>query len=239
MKSRHFLDLLLKTAQRGLGGDGLERLLGQGQNPPPALVQQRDRGLLNADFGKGALTGGALGLLLGNKKMRKLGSKIALYGGAAAVGALAYRAYGDWKRQQGDSVEPRTIQTLPPPEAEHHSQAILKALIAAAKADGHIDAREREAIETQFQRIDPDASLQTWLHAELERPLDPAEVAAAADSPELAAEIYLASLLAADEQSFMEKAYLDELAQQLKLEPGLKQRLEDEARKPPPAPPSP
>ncbi|HRL30031.1 MAG TPA: DUF533 domain-containing protein, partial [Ottowia sp.] len=70
--------------------------------------------------------------------------------------------------------------------------------------------------------------VQQWLHAELEKPLDPAEVARAASTPEMAAEMYLASLLVADEQSFMERAYLDELARQLKLEPALQQRLQNQ-----------
>jgi uncharacterized membrane protein YebE (DUF533 family) len=42
--------------------------------------------------------------------------------------------------------------------------------------------------------------------------------------------MYLASLLVVDEESYMERAYLDELARQLKLEPGLKERLEQHAR---------
>jgi uncharacterized membrane protein YebE (DUF533 family) len=174
-----------------------------------------------------------LGLLLGNKKARKYGKKLALYGGVAAVGVLAYRAYGDWKQQQSGAAggsEPQTVDRLPPAQAELHAQAILKALVAAAKADGHIDTREREVIEGEFRRIDADASLQAWLHTELERPLDPAEVARAASTPEMASEMYLASLLAADEQSFMERAYLDELARQLKLDEALKQRLEQEVR---------
>ncbi|MFQ6686940.1 tellurite resistance TerB family protein, partial [Bordetella pertussis] len=45
-------------------------------------------------------------------------------------------------------------------------------------------------------------------------------------APEMGAEMYLASLLVADEQSFMERAYLDELARQLKLPAELKQQLE-------------
>ncbi len=243
MKTQGFLDQLLKTAQQNLGGGGgLGGLLGNvGGGLPAMRTEQRDsrhdggpredRGLLNADFGKGALAGGALGLLLGNKKARKYGKKVALYGGVAAVGVLAYKAYGDWKRQQGGfaaGAEPQTIDRLPPPQAEEHAQAILKALVAAAKADGHIDARERETIEGEFRRIDVDASLQQWLHTELERPLDPAEVARAATTPEMASEMYLASLLAADEQSFMERAYLDELARQLKIDDALKQRLEQE-----------
>jgi uncharacterized membrane protein YebE (DUF533 family) len=237
MKTQGFLDQLLKTAQQGIGSGGLEGLLGGGAQGgplatrPQAPAAREDRGLLNADFGKGALAGGALGLLLGNRKMRKFGGKLAMYGGVAAVGALAYKAYGDYKRQQGDAgVQPQTIDRVAAPEAEAHSRAILRALVAAAKADGHIDAREREVIEGEFTRIDSDASLKDWLHAELEKPLDPAEVASAATTPEVASEMYLASLLAADEQSFMERAYLDELARQLKLDDALKARLEQQLR---------
>lgn len=54
-------------------------------------------------------------------------------------------------------------------------------------------------------------------------------MAQAASSPALAAEMYLASLLVADETSFMERAYLDELARQLQLPPGLKAELEAQA----------
>lgn len=234
MKTHGFLDQLLKTAQNSLGGGGLDGLLGGGK--PPVRYQgeekkEEKRGLLNADFGKGALTGGALGLLLGNKKLRKHAGKIALYGGVAAVGVLAYKAYGDYRRQQGDSAaEPQTVDRLPPPQAELHSQAILKALVAASKADGHIDAREREVIEGEFTRIDGDPELRRWLHDELEKPLDPAEVARAATTPEIGAEMYLASLLATDDQTYMERAYLDELARQLKIDDALKARLEQQLR---------
>jgi uncharacterized membrane protein YebE (DUF533 family) len=184
--------------------------------------------MLNADFGKGALTGGALGLLLGKNKTTR---KLATYGGLAAIGVMAYKADGDYKQQQGDaSVEPRTVDRLPPPQAELHSQAILKALVAAAKADGHIDTRERQVIEGEFSRVNQDAELQQWLHAELEKPLDPAEIARAATTPEIASEMYLASLMAADEQNFMERAYLDELARQLKLDDALKVRLEQQLK---------
>src|SRR5690606_2141556 len=51
-------------------------------------------GLLNADFGKGAITGGALGLLLGKNKTTR---KLATYGGLAAIGVMAYKAYSDYK----------------------------------------------------------------------------------------------------------------------------------------------
>jgi uncharacterized membrane protein YebE (DUF533 family) len=246
MKTQGFLDQLLKTAQQSLGSGGLDSLLGGAKGGP--LTQQSPAGksgdkksLLNADFGKGALAGGAatgaLAMLLGSRKARKMGGKLALYGGVAAVGMLAYKAYGDWKKQQPGGTataqpiaEPQTVNALPPPEAEAHSQAILRALVAAAKADGHIDAREREVIEGEFSRIDAEPEVRRWLTAELEKPLDPAEVARAATTPEMAAEMYLASLIAVDEQNFMERAYLNELARQLNLDADLKSKLEQQMR---------
>ena len=184
-------------------------------------------GMLGSDFGKGAMAGGALGLLLGRNKATR---KLATYGGLAALGMMAYRAYGDYRAQQGAPVQPQTVDRLPPPEAGIHGEAILRALVAAAKADGHIDAREREVIEGEFARLAPGAEVQQWMKAELDKPLDPSEVARAASTPEVAAEMYLASLVATDEQNFMERAYLDELSRQLGLDAALRQRLDDEYR---------
>jgi uncharacterized membrane protein YebE (DUF533 family) len=214
MNTHGFLDQLLKTAQQSVG----DLTGGKG---------------VGGDFGKGALAGGALGLLLGNRRARKMGGKLAVYGGLAAVGALAYKAYGDWKQQQsggGTVTAAGAAAALPPPDAESHSQAILKALIAASKADGHVDERERQVIEGEFSRLDAAPEVRQWLQAELQKPLDPAEVARAATTPEMASEMYLASLLAVDEQNFMERTYLDELARQLKLDDGLKARLEQQIK---------
>lgn len=255
MNIQGFLDQLLQSAQGGtpagstqqrgtlpakggLGGllgdaGGLGALLGSSGTGRTGLGGMLDSasgkdGVLNADFGRGALTGGALGLLLGKNKATR---KLATYGGLAAIGVMAYRAYTDYQQQQGASnVQAQTVDRLPPAQVELHSKAILQALVAAAKADGHIDAREREAIEGEFTRIDPDSELQQWLHAELQKPLDPSEVAQAATTPEIASEMYLASLLAADEQNFMERAYLDELARQMGIDDALKLRLQQQLK---------
>jgi uncharacterized membrane protein YebE (DUF533 family) len=192
-------------------------------------------------FGTGAAAGGALGLLLGSKRGRKFGGKALKVGSVAALGLLAYKAYSDWQaKQQGGAQAgaapvpapaalPRTVDRLPAPEVEQHSLAMLGAMVAAAKADGHLDERERGLLEAELARLDADPSTRRWLEDEVRRPLDPAEVARAAATPELAAEIYLASLLVADETSFMERAYLDELARQLRLPEGLKVELERQA----------
>ena len=223
MNTKNLLDQLLASGQSLLSGAT------RGGSPVPG------GGLNVGDFGKGALAGGALGLLLGHKGVRRMGGGALKYGSAAALGALAYRAYTDWQQQQQGSaavaspVAPRTLDRLAAPEAEAHSRGILQALVAAAKADGHVDERERGLIQQELARLADDVETRDWLQAEIARPLDPAQVAAVATTPELAAEMYLASLLAADSQSFMERAYLDELARQLKLPPGLKESLEKQA----------
>jgi len=218
MNTRGLLDQLLKSGQ-----DLLQKQSGSTPKSSGGL------GGLLSGVGGGAAAAGALGLLLGSKKARKYGGKALTYGGLAALGVLAYKAYGNWQAQQASAPrgEPQTLDRLPPAQVEQHSEAILKALVAAAKADGHVDARERELIEGEFVKLSGnDRDLQHWLHAELNKPLDPADVARAAATPEMAAEMYLASVLMVDEQHFMERAYLDELARQLRLDPALKLELE-------------
>jgi uncharacterized membrane protein YebE (DUF533 family) len=183
--------------------------------------------------GAGAAAGGALGLLLGQKRGRSMGGKALKYGSVAALGFAAYKIYQAHQEKQqqpaASAAQPATPPLLAAPQLELNSQAMLKAMIAAAKADGHVDERERGLIEAELQRQEADPQQRTWLEQELRRPLDPIEVAQAANTPELAAQMYLASLLVADETSFMERAYLDELARQLRLPEGLKRDLEAQA----------
>ncbi|MDP2713736.1 tellurite resistance TerB family protein [Rheinheimera sp.] len=221
MNTKGLLDQLLQQGSQLLSGTGNSGLSSGGLG-----------GLLSGKAGA-ALGGGALGLLLGSKKGRKMGGKILTYGGLAALGVVAYKAYSNWQQQQGSAVsqaQPQTIDRLPAPQAEQHSHAIFRAIIAAAKADGHIDERERELIDNEIARLTSDGELQRWFDNELKKPLDPAEIAQSATTHEMAAEMYLASVLVVDEENFMERSYLTELARQLKLEPALKAELEQQAR---------
>ena len=215
MNSKSLIDQLLKA-----GGSLL-----QNSSKTTGGTQMKDV-LLGA--GGGAAATAALGMLLGNKRHTKMAGKVVTYGGLAALGVLAYKAYGNWQQQQGNIAatrEPQTVDRLPEPQVEQHSQAILRALIGAAKADGHIDAKERQLIETEISKLTNDAQLKRWFEQEMNKPLDPLEIAAYATSPELAAEMFLASVLVVDEESFMERSYLQELAKQLRLDPALQDEL--------------
>jgi uncharacterized membrane protein YebE (DUF533 family) len=221
MGAQSMLDQLLKS--------GLSMLDNQGAAPVAS-------GLGLGKLGPGVAVGGVLGLLLGTKRGRSMGGAALKYGSVAALGAVAFRAYTQWQAQQAATTPAtanapvRTVNLLPAPEAEAHSRAMLQAMVAAAKSDGHLDERERGLIDSELLRLLADAGERSWLEAELRRPLDPAEVAKAAATPEIAAEMYLASLLVVDDTSFMERAYLDELARQLRLPAGLKAELETQAK---------
>lgn len=188
------------------------------------------------EFGAGAATGGALGLLLGSKRGRSFGGKALKYGSVAALGVVASRAYGAWQARQAQTpgaapapaIQP--FESLPAPEIEQHSRAMLTAMIAASKSDGHLDERERGLLEAELGRLEADLAQRRWVEEEVRRPLDPAAVARAATSPQVASEMYLASLLIADDTGFMERAYLDELARQLQLPADLKAELEAQSR---------
>lgn len=234
MNTTSLLDQLLKSGRALLDSAGSAPDGGRKPGAPGGLgdVMKGALGGLNSDLGRGALMGGALGLLLGNKRISKIGGNLLAYGGMAALGAVAYRTYNEWQRSNASvsSATPAPATQAPALEDETHSRAVLKALVAAAKSDGHIEDRERELIESEIASIDNDPELRAWLDQELRRPLDPAEVARAATTPEIAAEMYLASLLVADDQSPMERMYLDELARHLKLDAELKAQLETSAR---------
>lgn len=193
-----------------------------------------------SDAGKyatGAAAGSLLTMLLGSRSGRRMGGKVLKVGGVAALGMMAWKAYSDWQAQQAKQTQPAApaplpaggFSALPAPQAEAHGQAMLKAMIAAAKSDGHVDDRERGLLEAELGRVQAPAELRSWVEAELRRPVEPADVAAAATGPEMAAEIYLASLLVVDETSTMERAYLDALARELRLDAGLKATLEARA----------
>jgi uncharacterized membrane protein YebE (DUF533 family) len=224
----------------------LQQVLQSGQSLVQGAGSQVRQGVPGASgqfggFGGGALAGGALGLLLGNKKFRKMGGSFAAYGGAAALGALALKTYQDWQQKSsGQAVAPTPAQTplqipqsaplLPESTLEEHSRIILGAMIAAAKADGHIGNEEQQLLDAEVGKLASQPADLKWFEAELAKPADPAVAAALAKTPEQAAEVYLASLMVIDEQSYMERAYLDELARRLSLPEDLKSDLEEKVR---------
>ncbi|SEK90542.1 tellurite resistance TerB family protein [Halomonas daqiaonensis] len=180
---------------------------------------------------KSLLGGGALGLLVGSKRGRKLGGKALKYGAIAGVGALAWKAWQN--SRSGDQAdiarEGQAMEQLEGKAQEQRSLELLQAVIMAARADGHIDDRERALISEQIDDLGADAELHDWVQRQLEAPLDAEALARQADSPQAAREMYLISVAVVDDQNPMERAWLDQLGGALGLDESLRQEIERQA----------
>jgi uncharacterized membrane protein YebE (DUF533 family) len=195
----------------------------------------------------GAAAGGLVAILLGSKGGRKLAGNAVKLGGAAILGTLAYKAWRNWQANRGGmstvphqpmrdvTPQPDGTALLTPPSDRAHdlNLALIRAMIAAAKADGHIDAEEQKAIFAKLEQAGLDRDAKAFVMDELMKPLDLDSIVALATNPERALEIYAASVLAIDPDDPAEQAYLNMLAARLKLDPGLKASVEAEARKAP------
>jgi uncharacterized membrane protein YebE (DUF533 family) len=182
-----------------------------------------------------AMTGAAglaAGMLLGRGG---LGGIVKL-GAMAAIGGLAYNAWQNHQRNQQAGAGSAQDAFIPPLGDQHAQEEVgktlVRAMIAAAKADGKIDADEKEAIFKRLETMPLSPEEKAFVFDELSSPLNVDAVVARADTPERAAEIYAASLVAMTDDTPTEKAYLETLANRLKLDPGLVAEIHKSAAKP-------
>lgn len=182
-------------------------------------------------LGKGAIAGGLLGVLMTSGGRRLLGTGLKI-GGMAAIGGMAYKAYEDWKKGQDATALPAPEEDFLPSDADRADEMathLLQAMIAAAKADGHVTAEERARIHAQLGNLGLEDEAAALIAAELDAPLDVGRIAGLAQTEAEAAQIYAASLLSVDPDGAAEKGYLAMLAARLKLDPELVARLHDQA----------
>ncbi len=191
----------------------------------------------------GGLAGGLASNLITTKSGRKMGKKALKMGGIAAVGALAYAAYQRYTSSStmptAETVQGPSSDLAPPPEGsaflparndsagmEQLGLTLVRAMIAAARSDGRLDAQESQTIFQRIETLGLSPDDQALLVAEMGQPVDVDAIVASATSPEIAAEIYVASLLAVDVDTVAEKSYLAMLAARLNLAPELVSELQ-------------
>jgi uncharacterized membrane protein YebE (DUF533 family) len=103
---------------------------------------------------------------------------------------------------------------------------VIRAMVAAAKSDGHIDADEHQRLFSEVERMGLDAEAKAVVFELLSQPVDLNSISAAVATPEQGAEVYLASRLAMTPDHPAERAYLDALAMRLKLPAELRAHLD-------------
>ncbi|MCW8356235.1 tellurite resistance TerB family protein [Marinomonas pontica] len=233
----------------------LSSIMGSTGSGIDQVVTKAKSGSMPGGLLGGAAAGGLAAMLLTNKKARKMGGKAIKYGGMAAVGGIAYKAWRDHKENQTTaqtapatpkkSVHSDSTNTLPdvptgsifdlaeeqPSKQTQNTHLILiKAMISAAKADGHIDATERTRIEQQIKDLGIGKEEQQFLVEQLRATSDPIAIARLSENEEQATEIYLVSLLAVDIDTDEERRYLDRLGDALHLPMDLRQNIEYEVK---------
>ncbi|WP_207481296.1 tellurite resistance TerB family protein [Arenibaculum pallidiluteum] len=94
---------------------------------------------------------------------------------------------------------------------------LIRAMVAAANADGRIDEGERRRILDHLDRAGAGPDEHQVLEQELRRPVAIDQLVAQVDGPETAEQVYLASTLAIEADSAAERSYLQFLAARLGL----------------------
>lgn len=203
----------------------------------------------NAPGGLPGLFGaGALGALLGNMMSGNAAKGVAL----AGLGAVAYNFYKKWAMgQEAQAAEPGSLpyapraelpgQTARPknqfgpgfgasgPGVDPTAQLIARAMTYAARADGNIDATEEQRIREVLKSVLPGQNVEKVIESVSSEPIDPAKIAEMAVTADQAEDLYRLSCMTIDVDHFMEKSYLDALAQALGISPNRKGELEGEA----------
>ena len=227
--------------------DGLLGSQAQGSQPPGsqrpemgATVRGKAEQALQMARDNPLAAGALAAVLLGTKPGRNVAGAAIKLGGLAAIGSLAYRAYQNYQNGKNPEQAPASgaPELLPPPADTgfHPSQApqgesefalvLVRAMIAAAKADGSIDDAERQKILGRLGETGLDADAEAFIKAELQAPLDLDTLVASAQSEEQKVELYTASRLTVDADSRAERGYLDLLAGRLGLPDALVDHIE-------------
>jgi len=187
-------------------------------------------------------TMGLAGLLLGTGAGRDLAGGALKLGGIAAIAGLGYQAYKNYQAGQAPDATPVPTnaaqpELLPPPADSGFSTephvlrndfvlTLLQAMIAAAKADGHIDDAERALIMDKVKVSGLGAEAEAFIEKELAAAVDLDALVAGAQTEEQRVELYTASRLTINPDSRAERGYLDQLAGRLGLADALVDHIE-------------
>lgn len=176
-----------------------------------------------------AVIGGLAGLLMGSKTGRQVAGSAAKLGGLALIGGLAYKAYRNWQsgQQAAPAPAPGEPAALPPPQntpfsvdtaSQDTALVLLRAMVAAAASDGHVDSEERARIVGGLRQAGFDVEAAHFLDTEFANPASVTMLASAATTPELAAQVYTAARLAIEPDTPQERGFLRDLAGALALD---------------------
>jgi len=222
---------LTRTAIENMTGKSAEEILAQLK----ALVAANQ-------VGAGAALGGLGALILGTETGRSVARAAAKLGGLALIGGLAYQAYQNY--QQGRSLPghaagepPQRLAAAPDGSgfeaaalSDDGARLLIRTMIAAAAADGRIDASERQKILANLRQVGSPGEAQRFLMQEVQRPAAADDLAHQVSGREQAIQVYTAARIAVDVESDEEHAFLVDLAERLGIDDALAAQIDAAAR---------
>jgi uncharacterized membrane protein YebE (DUF533 family) len=208
----------------------IETVIGQQHQPQSGKPQDKSE-----DIGS-LIPGGTLGklgliaLLLGTATGRGSRSPLLRAGGLAMLGTIAYKAYQNWQASQSGGQTAAPTPAAPQEASSTAKLNLIRAMISAAKADGHLDSEETRRIQEAIAAHDLDSEAKAFLLDALSAPSDAGSIAQLAQNQQQACEIYVASRLAIGDDTPEERRYMEQLAAGLKLPGTLTGQLDTEVR---------
>jgi len=147
-------------------------------------------------------------------------------GSGDTAGGTATAGVGTAPREGARSLGERIgdvlgMGTEPAPEPEPaevndaHAMLLIRAMIAAANADGEITPDERQRITTKLDQAGAGADERAVLERELQNPRSVDQIIREVRAPDTAEQVYLISRLAMNPDTPAEKAYLEFVAARL------------------------
>lgn len=184
-------------------------------------------------------TGVIAAVLLGTGVGRSLTGSALQLGGMAAIAGLGYQAYKNYQAGKAPQSTPEPLDVKVIPEAvdagfdmdiekvdDSFALALVRAMIAAANSDGHVDEEERSRIADRLSVAGMAEDAKAFIDEELQNPTSLQDIVATAQTDAQKVELYTASRLAIDPDLRAERGYLDLLAGRLGLPDALIDHIE-------------
>lgn len=193
-------------------GDLLGGMLGGGRGTGGGMA-----GGGMAGGGGGGILDGLLGGLFGGRGGPSKMSGLALIA-ALAMTLLQSRKSGAAPGAQSAMQAIETTHGADEETAARKALLLIRGMIAAAKADGVIDAEERARIIGKLREAGASAEALAYVEQDMAGPLNVDAIVAEVKDEQTAAELFLASMFAINVDTPAEKAYLAQLADRLGLQ---------------------
>lgn len=209
-----------------------------GKSPEDLFNQLKDL-INNNRAAAGAAAGGIGAVVLGTQAGRALAGSALRLGALALIGGLAYKAVQNYQQGKPLIGPGQNLGLAEAPRgsgfesgAVTHDSALLyiRGMIAAAAADGRIDANEQQKIMGGLQQAGLGADAEEFLANELNNPATATELASAVSSEQEAVQLFTAARIAVDVDSQEEHAFLVDLAQKLGMDGKLVAHIDAAAR---------